>query len=140
MYFALYFSAKILALYAPKLNKNMETELWRRRKAWLYFLCHPKEEHSRLAPQELFLPPQGIVVTQLLSRVQLIATSWTAACQTSLSFTISQSLLKLGCIESVIPSNHLILCCPLLLLPSIFPSEVEIARQSVLFSINISIH
>ena len=50
------------------------------------------------------------------------ATSWTAARQTSLSFTISQSLLKLMSIESVMPCNHLILCHPLLLLPSVFPS------------------
>ena len=49
-------------------------------------------------------------------------TPWTAACQASLSFTISQNLLKLTSIESVMPSNHLILCCPFLLLPSIFPS------------------
>ena len=49
-------------------------------------------------------------------------TPWTAACQASVSFTISQSLLKLGSIESVIPSNHLILCRPLLLLPAVFPS------------------
>ena len=49
-------------------------------------------------------------------------TSWTAACQPSLSFTISQNLLKLVSIESVIPSSHLILCRPLLLLPSVFPS------------------
>ena len=49
-------------------------------------------------------------------------TPWTAACQASLSFTISQSLLKLMFIESVMPSNHLILCHPLLFLPSIFPS------------------
>ena len=61
-------------------------------------------------------------VVQLLSRVWLFATPWTAACQASLSFTISQSLLKLVSIESVMPSNHLVLCCPLLLLPSIFPS------------------
>ena len=61
-------------------------------------------------------------VVQLLSRVQLFVTPWTAACQASLSFTISQSLLKLICIESVMPFNHLILCHPLLLLPSIFPS------------------
>ena len=58
---------------------------------------------------------------QSLSRVQLFATPWTAACQAPLSFTISWSLLKLMSIESVIPSNHLILCHPLLLLPSIFP-------------------
>ena len=49
-------------------------------------------------------------------------TQWTAACQASLSFTIVQSLLKLLSIESVIPSNHLILCCPLLILPSVSPS------------------
>ena len=53
--------------------------------------------------------------------VRLFATLWTAACQTSLFFTISQSLLRLISIESVMPSNHLILCCPLLP-PSIFPS------------------
>ena len=54
---------------------------------------------------------------QLLSRVQLFATPWTAACQASLSITSSRSLLKLTSIESVMPSSHLILCCPLLLLP-----------------------
>ena len=62
------------------------------------------------------------VVVQLLSGVRLFVTPWTAARQASLSFTISQSLLKLMSIESVMPSNHLILCRPLLLLPSIFPS------------------
>ena len=61
------------------------------------------------------------VVVQLLSCVWLFATPWTAKCQASLSFTISWSLLKLMSIESVMPSNHLILCHPLLL-PSIFPS------------------
>ena len=61
-------------------------------------------------------------VVHSLNRVRLFATPWTAACQVSLSFTISQSLHKLLSIESVIPSNHLILCHPLLLLPSIFPS------------------
>ena len=62
------------------------------------------------------------LVVQTLSRVQLFATPWTAAHQASLSFTISQSLLKLASIELMMPSNHLILCCPLLLLPSVFPS------------------
>ena len=60
-------------------------------------------------------------VVQLLSRVRLFATPWTAARQASLSFTISRSLLKLMSVELVMPSNHLILCHPLLLLPSIFP-------------------
>ena len=63
-----------------------------------------------------------IPVVQSLSRVQLSATSWTAAHQASLSITNSQSLLKLMSIKSVMPSNHLILCCPFLLPPSVFPS------------------
>ena len=57
-----------------------------------------------------------------LSRVRLFETPWTAAHKPSLSFTISRSLLKLVSIESAMPSNRLILCCPLLLLPSVFPS------------------
>ena len=61
-------------------------------------------------------------VVQPLSHVQLFTTPWTATCQATLFFTTSQSLLKLMSIESVMPFNHLILCCPLLLLPSIFPS------------------
>ena len=61
-------------------------------------------------------------VVQSLSHVPLFATPWTAACQASLSLTISWSLLKLMSIESVMLSNHLILCHPLLLMPSIFPS------------------
>ena len=59
-------------------------------------------------------------------------TPWTLARQASLSFTIFQSLLKLMSIESVMPSNHLILCCPLLFLPSIFPSIRVFSNESVL--------
>ena len=66
------------------------------------------------------------------SRVRLFVTPWTVACQTSLSFTVSQSLLKLMFIESVMPSNHLILCHPLLLLPSIFPSIRVFFNESIL--------
>ena len=62
------------------------------------------------------------VAVQLLSHVWLFVTPWTAAHQASLSFTDSLSLLRFMSIESVMLSNHLILCCPLLLLPSIFPS------------------
>ena len=68
---------------------------------------------------------------QLVSHAQLFATPWTTAHQTSLSITHSQSLRKLMSIESVIPSNHLILCCPLLL-PSIFPSIRVFSNESVL--------
>ena len=71
-------------------------------------------------------------VVQSLSHVGLLVTPWTAAHQASLSFTISQSLLKLMSIESVMPSNHLILCLPLLLLPSIFPSIRVFSNESAL--------
>ena len=73
-----------------------------------------------------------VVVVQLLSCVQLFVILWTAAHQASLSITNSWSLLRLMSIESVMPSNHLILCCPLLLLPSIFPSNSVFSNESVL--------
>ena len=69
---------------------------------------------------------------QLLSHVQIFVTPWTAACQAPLSITNSRSLLKLKCIESMMSSNHLILCCPLLLLPSMFPSIRVFSNESVL--------
>ena len=74
------------------------------------------------------------VVFQSLSHVQLFATPWTAAHQASLSITItnSQSLLKLISFKSVMPSTHLIVCRPLLLLPSIFPSIRVFSSESVL--------
>ena len=84
---------------------------------------------------------------QSLSHVRLFVTLWTAAPQASLSITNSRSLLKLMSIESVIPSNHLILCRPLLLPPSIFPIIRVFSNESVLcirgpkywsFSFNIS--
>ena len=76
--------------------------------------------------------PFSLNSVQLLSHVQLFATPWTAACQTFLSITSSQSLLKLMSIESVMRSNHLILCHPLLLLPSVFPSISVFSNESVL--------
>ena len=72
------------------------------------------------------------VIVQLLSCVQLFAAPWTAAHQASLSFNISWSLLKLTSIESAMPSNHLILCCPFLLLSSIFASIRVFSNESVL--------
>ena len=68
-----------------------------------------------------------------LSCVQLFVTPWTAAHQAFLSITNSQSLLKLMSIEWVMPSNHLILCCPLLLPPSVFPSIRVFSHESVLY-------
>ena len=74
----------------------------------------------------------AIVIVELLSRVWLFATQGIAAHQVSLSFTISRSLPKLMSFESVMPSNHLILCCPLFLLPSIFPSIRVFSNESAL--------
>jgi len=72
----------------------------------------------------------NFVVVQFPSRVQLFATPWTAACQASLSITISWSVPKFMSIESVVPSNHLILCHRLLLLPSIFPNIRVFSNES----------
>ena len=98
---------------------------------------------------DLFEPPfsyqfndiQGAVheiFVHLLSCVQFFTTPWTVVCQASLSFSVSRNLLKLISVDSVIPSNRLILCHPLLLLPSIFPSRVR-ERQCVLASLGISL-
>ena len=73
----------------------------------------------------------NISSVQSLSHVQLFATPWTAARQASLSITNSRSLLQLMAIELVMPSNHFILCCPLLLLPSMFPSIRVFSNESV---------
>ena len=79
-----------------------------------------------------FSPISSVSSVQSLSRVQLLATPWIAARQASLSITNSQSLLKLMCIESVMPSSRLILCCPLLLLPPIPPSIRVFSSESTL--------
>ena len=73
-----------------------------------------------------------IISVQLLSHVQLFEPPWTAACQASLSITNSQSMFKPMSIELVMPSNHLILCLPLLLPPSFFPSIRVFSNKSVL--------
>ena len=88
--------------------------------SFLYFTRVSVSWEGRTALSAVFI---RLFVVQFLSLVWLFAwTAWTAAHQASLSFTIFQSLLKLMSIESMMPSNHLILCHPLLLLPSIFPS------------------
>ena len=87
------------------------------------FLCHLGYSRSVFNPR---------VIVQLLSHVLLFATPWTAARQASLPFTISWSLLKPMSTESVMPSNHLILCHPLLLLPSIFLSIRVFSIESLL--------
>ena len=84
----------------------------------LTFLCHCQIIH--------------ISSVQSLSHVQLFEIPWAAARQANLSFTNSRSLLKFMSIELVIPSNHLVLSCPLLLPPSVFPSIRAISNESVL--------
>ena len=86
-----------------------------------------KKKHKAFLYLLLFLS-----AAQSLSHVQLFTTPRNAACQASLSFTMPRSLLKLMSIESATPSNHVILCHPLLLLPSIFPSIRVFSNESVL--------
>ena len=87
-----------------------------------------------VCPCELydFTRPCQFSSVQSLSRGRFFATPWLAACQASLSITNSWSLLKLMSIEPLMPSNHLILCCPLLLLPSISPSIRVFSNESIL--------
>ena len=103
--------------------------------------------HSTFLWKKEWRPFCWISSVQLLSHVRLFATPWTAACQASLFITNSQNLPKLMSIESVMPSNYLILCHPLLLPPSIFPSIRGFSNESALrmrwlkywsFSFNIS--
>ena len=81
----------------------------------------------------------NVVVVQVLSCVQLFATPWTTACQASLSFTISWSCLKIISFESVMPSDHLVLCHPLLFLPSSFPASVFFPVSQIFASVGQSI-
>ena len=91
-----------------------------------------KAKEGNKSSEERRASDPSSVVVQSLSCIWLFATPWTAARQASLSITSSHSLLRLLAIELVVPSNHLILCCPLLLLPSIFPSIRVFSNKSVL--------
>ena len=111
------FKCLIHCIY-PKCKTSNIHVLYPPRKQRLLSVCNNN-------PNELVLHVQNVSwvsSVQSLSRVWLFATRWTAAHQASLSITNFRSLLKLMSIKSVMPSNHLILCCPLLLPPSIFPS------------------
>ena len=99
---------------------------------WVSDAIQPSHPLSPPSPFVYNLFQHQFSSVQLLSRVQLFVTSWTTACPASLSITNSRSLLKLISIESVMPSNHLIRCRPLLLPPSIFPSIRVFSNESVL--------
>ena len=97
------------------------------------FNCLPERHLAPDSTGEGTTPASGMISSvQLLNRVPLFATPWTAARRFSLSITISQTLLKVMSIELVMPSSHLILCHPLLLLPSIFPSIRVFSSESAL--------
>ena len=105
----------------------MHAQQWDCLVIWQYYSQFFKEKISTM-----FSIVAAAVVVQSLSCVRLFATLWIAAQQPSLSFTISWILLKLMSIELVMASNHLIVCHPLLLLPSIFPSIRVFSNESVL--------
>ena len=98
-----------------------------------YIRCHQRRKKSE-GDMELCVIFLAYVFVQFShsSRVRLFATPWIAACQASLSITNSWSSPKLVCIELVMPSSHLILCCPLLLLPQIPPSIRVFSSESTL--------
>ena len=112
---------------------------------WKFLLAHQNIKQSEVQISSLFQEKKAkskstvqchiATVVQSLSHVWHLATPQTAACQASSFFTISWSLLKLMSIELVMPSNHLILCHPLLLLPSIFPSLRVFSNESVLHKV-----
>ena len=85
-----------------------------------------------MSPKKEFVPLSVVVAIKSLSHVWLFMTPWTAVSQVPLSFTISLSLLRFMSIESVMPSNHLVLYHPLLLLPSVFPSIKVFAKELAL--------
>ena len=102
---------------------------------WVSYRQHISGSFKKFYSATLFLLKSLFICfssVQLLSCVWLFETPWITACQASLSITNPRSLLKLMSIESVMPSSHLILCCPHLLLPSIFPSIRVFSSESVL--------
>ena len=119
------------------LENPMDREAWQARvqraskslKQLIMHTCTCARTHTRTLKHNLLI----FSSVQSLSLVQLFATPWTAACQASLSITNFQSLLKLMSTESVMPSNHLILCRPLLLLLSIIPSTRVFSNESLLW-------
>ena len=122
LYHPLLFLLSIFLSISTTTEACVPTTAWPR----LFPVC--LEPRAQQHPQDQFSSVQSLI------HVRLFATPWTAACQASLSITNSRSLLKLMSIELLVPSNHLILCCPLLSLlsPSIFPSIRVFSNESVL--------
>ena len=137
----------VFNLPVPQSGKCLDrTEIWGKQEA--HYICFPFSQGSWSFTACLpVLENIQFTSVQSFSHVWLFATPWTAACQASLSITNSRNLPKLMSIESVLPSNHQILCHPLLFLPSIFPNNRVFSNESALcirwpkywsFSFNIS--
>ena len=118
-YFSAYVIRWISYSHSPKYLRILLTMVWK------VLIVQPKKINDilRLYNVPFYKDFCSVLVVQSISHVKLFATPWSEACQSSLSFTVSQSLLKLMPIELMIPSYQLILCHLLLLLPSIFPSS-----------------
>ena len=123
------------------MKDSMSLQKYTNRKQKKVAKMHSQKKKQPIASEKIFSLIKSckdyvllviVVVVQSFRHVQLSAAPWTAAHQASLSITVSQSLLKLMSTESVMPSSHLTLCCPLLLLPSIFPSIRVFSNESAL--------
>ena len=122
----------LMQVYLRPLKKKLQSAIWQgvsvmQNSKRIYCLVSPLSERFPWCAGDA----HWLVVVQSLSHVHLFVTPWTAECQASLSFIISQSLLRLMSVESVMPSNHLILCHSLLL-PSVFPSIRVFSSESAL--------
>ena len=112
---------------------SLKSETWQSQVLMFsHFQCSNYHKIQNILVVQNFFLYSSLSSVQLLSPIRLYVTPWTAAHQSSLSITNSWSLLKLMSIESVMPSNHLILCHPLLLLPSIFSDFMVFSNESVL--------
>ena len=127
----------LVALCGDLLTRQNQTGRQERREKWKQSKLEKMTEEkptkaAKRSRGETEAGNRAVAVVQLLSHVQLFVAPWTAAHQASLSFTISPNLLNLMSIESVMSSSHLVPCCPLLLLPSVFPCIRVFSNESAL--------
>ena len=118
-------------IYAIK-DKSVTDNQWRNKVMFCFNKWYWAKQLIYMKSKYWLIVHHHFSLLQSFSHVQLFTTPWTTACQASLSISNSQSPHKPMSIESVMPSNHLTLCCPLLLLPSIFPSIRVFSNESAL--------